>query len=67
MGGTEEYLATLQHHPLSSPLGLQKEILLLRTHEADWFILWDWVCFLKVTETDNFFKSQKKYLILPGC
>lgn len=30
MGGTEEYLDTLQHHPLSSPLGLQKEILFIK-------------------------------------
>lgn len=30
MGETEEYLATLQHHPLSSPFGLQKEILFIK-------------------------------------
>lgn len=29
-GGTKEYLSTLQHYPLSSPLGLQKEILFIK-------------------------------------
>lgn len=30
VGGTEEYLATLQHNPLSSPFGLQKGILFIK-------------------------------------